>query len=297
MEKIDGMPLYWLANSLGELQEALKSPTATLTSVVEAVRRADYNINSFTDVTFGPPLSKDAAKEIVAGMHKLFAIRPFPEVGIPVPLTQEEKNWVFVPIWNLQAILARELPQLNLFLITQHRAYDMTILINNGEKLLSEASLNCLSVSRLEVIREVKEAARCLAFNVATAVGLHLSRAVESVIIKEYFPAAGVVIPKHRNLGRYIEALEKVNKVNQKVIGKLRDFKDYYRNLIAHPEEYWNIDNADSAFGTAINLIEAITHDIDDLRREQSGREFAEAVLSASGKLLEPGPSRGAGTF
>lgn len=287
MEKVDGMPLYRLANSLGELQEALKQPNSSLTSVVEAVRRVDSEINYFTNLTFGLPLSKDAAKEIVAGLHKLFGIRPFPEVGIPVPLTQEEKNWVLVPIWSIQAILAKELPQLNLFLITQHRAYDMTILINNGEKLLSEASLNCLSVSKLEVIREIKEAARCLAFNVATAVGLHLSRAVESVIVKEYFSEIGIEVPKHKNLGKYIEALEKTKNANQKVVSKLRDFKNYYRNLIAHPEEYWDIDNADSAFGTAVNLIEAIIQDIAVLRDEKSCGEFAEAVLPVGEKLMK----------
>lgn len=272
MQKVDGMPLYWLAHSIGQLVNALSAPNATLYSIADQAQAADFHLDNFihNPNMVALPLSKGAADEVLLNLRKLFEGKiPASIEGIPTPLlSPESKNTIFVPLWNFQAVLGKELPELNIFFVTQHRDRDMNLLINNGELALSQKTLNALShLTKDDVIREIREAARCLAFDVPTAVGLHLCRAVEVIITKEYFPSLGMVVPKNRNLGRYITALGKNINVGPKVISKLNDFKDYYRNRITHPEEYWDIDDADSAFGTAINVIDALVKDIVKIKK------------------------------
>jgi len=271
MERVDGMPLYWLAQSIGQLYHALNEPSATLPSIANAAKNADYNLDKFISDSVGLTMSKDAAKSILWNLRELFKNRQPSIPGVADPLiSNDEKNTVFSPIWDFQAVLGSELPQLNIFFVTQHRDRDMNLLINSGEMALSQKTLSSLSSSRSDVVREIREAARSLAFSVPTAVGLHLCRAVEVIITKEYFPSLGIKLPKNRNLGQYLKSLVENGQPNPRVISKLRDFKDYYRNVITHPEEFWDIDNADSAFGTAINVIDAIVRDIEAIRAKQA---------------------------
>ncbi len=140
----------------------------------------------------------------------------------------------------------------------------MTILIEKGETVLSERTLSSLSAS---IKSDLREAARCLAFDIPTAVGFHIFRAVEAVV-KEYFKTPSFSTPgKYRkNLGGYIEILEN-NRVDNKITDMLRHLKDNYRNPILHPQDSLESDEADSLFGVAKSAITIMVKDIENRKR------------------------------
>ena len=110
------------------------------------------------------------------------------------------------------------------------------------------------------VVQDVREAARSLAFDIPTAVGFHIFRAIEAIIKKEYFPLLNITVESN-NLGQHIALLEGAG-VDEKILGTLRNIKDYYRNPISHPEEFWGLDQAESALMLAVHAITVILQDI-----------------------------------
>jgi len=239
------------------------TPTATIASINATAIQARNNLEFFTNQVQGLPLSKNAATAIIANLDKIHA----PE-NLRQPdtiLTEQELNLLNYSIFNFQAVLASELPQANIFYITPKLAYDMTILINKGENLLSKNTLNSLGISKEDVINDIREATKCLAFDIPTAVGFHVYRAVEAIIVKDYFPVMNIPLGKSKNLGNYIKLLEDHN-ADERVTIILKHLKDYYRNPISHPEEFWDSNTSESAFGLAISVINVMVKNIEDIK-------------------------------
>ena len=95
---------------------------------------------------------------------------------------------------------------------------------------------------------------RCLAVSIPIAVGFHIYRAIEAIIVDEYFPLLGIEKPSSRNLGEYIRLL-KEHGIDEKVTASLFHIKSHYRNPISHPEEFWDQPKANGAFGLAVSII------------------------------------------
>lgn len=280
MEKVNGTPLYFLGNALGQLVKALtSSPTLWLATepAIFAKQQLEVLINQFITL----PLSKKAAQSIVEAMENIGKGRaakglPLPRQGAdPTPedyMTPEEIQPLLAAIWAFQSVLSHELPQQNIYYATPKLAYDMDILIDNGERALPQEVLDFFGASKDRVIKDIRESARCLAFGIATAVGFHIYRAIECIVVDEYFPLIGVApsdYGKNKNLGKYIELL-KGKKVDEKITVVLQHIKDEYRNPISHPEDFWDISKAGSAFGVALSVITMMLHDIESKKRAGS---------------------------
>ena len=272
MEKYDSSPVFRLGYAIGSLLKSLNSPLSEDSSFAAARLRTRLRmfINQNKDDS-QLRHSLNSAQDVISCIDDFIEdeqktnklTKGIPPGGITA---LPYKSILISAISDFQTFLEADLPQLNIFSVAQHRGYKMDILINNGESLLSKNTLTLLGVSRVDVIREIRESARCLAFDVPTSAGLHLCRAVEIIITKEYFPVLELVVPKIKSLGIFITRMEKNGKADPRVISKLKDFRDHYRNRITHPEEFWDIDNADSAFGTAINVIDSIVKDIQEIK-------------------------------
>jgi hypothetical protein len=64
-------------------------------------------------------------------------------------------------------------------------------------------------------------------------------------------------------LGHYINLLEEIS-VDKKVTIMLRYLKDNYRNPIIHPEEFRDLNKAESAFQLAVSVITVMVQDIQE---------------------------------
>lgn len=271
MKKYNGIELWWLGNALGHLEVTLSSDNAI--SLPEAFKYIILVLNGFIkDAVPELSLSVTAAGSLV---RKLETLDISGTVLTPRALSKTETEQLRQSIHDFEVILQGEIPRLNIFYITKHRCFDMTMLIEQGEDLLSPVTVNLLGASKKEVVQDISEAARCLAFGFSTAVGFHLYRAIEGIVVEDYFPFLGVVpaeYEKNLNLGNYIKILEGKG-VDVKITKMLTHLKDHYRNPIAHPDEFWDINKANSAIGPAISLIDVMVQDIDDKRKAKAAKE------------------------
>jgi hypothetical protein len=125
-------------------------------------------------------------------------------------------------------------------------------------KLLQDAHLNLSADIRTRlsdvVINDIRAAGRCLAFNIPTAAGFHILRAVEPLILQYRNKLAGTSSPlKSRSWGAYIRDIRS-HSGDEKVAGALDHIRQFYRNPIMHPEETLTLDHAISLFYACLSV-------------------------------------------
>ena len=162
---------------------------------------------------------------------------------------------------NFKAVFSAEFATASVYLVTRRRGYDIAILIEQAEELFPEDLIKKIPSVKLDL----REAGKCIAFDLGTAAGFHLLRALETVICCYWHVVMeGQPLPKNRNLGAYIREMETAKKGEGKVLVALKQIKDFHRNSLMHPEEVLDLDQAigllgivQSAIVTMLPVIEA----------------------------------------
>jgi hypothetical protein len=186
-------------------------------------------------------------------------------------LTPLETARITSALTAFEPVLRADLSVADAYFVTRKGAFDSLVLIFNAEELFPAAMASKVP----DAVREVREAGKCLAFEVCTAAGVHVLRALE-IVLKAYFRAVtnGEPLPKNRNLGTYIRKLEELKVGGPKVLAVLRQIKDLHRNPLMHPEETLDKEAAISLFGIVISAIGAMLPDIPQ-PPEQGGLDLA----------------------
>ncbi|MEQ8195629.1 MAG: hypothetical protein RIB59_14185, partial [Rhodospirillales bacterium] len=109
---------------------------------------------------------------------------------------------------QFKTIFLAELETLNAHFVTQKRGYDTMALIDYAEVIFPPE----LTAKVPESIPDIREAGKCIAFELNTAAAFHLHRAHEAVL-HQYFDAVtgGKPRPSSRNIGDYLNALKQYN--------------------------------------------------------------------------------------
>lgn len=153
---------------------------------------------------------------------------------------------------QFETILAHELPKLETFFVPQKGTHSTSDLLEHAVNNLSAKVRVRLTP---EAVNDINAAGRCLAFDMPTASGFHILRAVESLIRAYHFKLTGSALAvKSRNWGTYIKSLNS-HGADKKVTGYLEHIKDFYRNPIVHPEVTLTPDEAFSLFGASLSAI------------------------------------------
>lgn len=125
---------------------------------------------------------------------------------------------------------------------------------------------------------------RCLAFNLLSASGFHVARAVEGTV-ESYFQLATGKQKTLNSWNDYIKALEPLVTTpspegklqpSAKVIGELKQMKDDYRNPIVHPRVVLSEPDARMLFANGESVIIAMAQEIRDAQQARP----ANALLS-----------------
>ena len=153
---------------------------------------------------------------------------------------------------NLEAILKAECDSLASYIVSQKGVYSTPDLVENAENMIPEKTRALLPAG---VNKDVQEAGRCLAFDLPTASGFHILRAVELVMRKLWDHVKVSTDKKPTNWGAYIERFEKAD-VPKKVTAMLRDIKDLYRNPTAHPEASLEEEEATTLLALGVSAIQ-----------------------------------------
>ena len=160
---------------------------------------------------------------------------------------------------EFESVFKPEIAHLHTYLATQKGAYDVRTLIEDGRKLFPPT----LGLDCPDAIEDVEAGARCLVFDLYTASAFHFHRVNETVLLA-YIKSLNINPMPERNMGKYIEALEKANAPSG-IVSCLRDIKNMHRNPLMHPEE--SIDNVDDA----IALRNAIHCAVNAMLKEMRG--------------------------
>lgn len=111
-----------------------------------------------------------------------------------------------------------------------------------------------------------RSAGRCLAFNLLSASGFHIARAVEG-ILEAYYQTFTGKTGTENGWHDYIKSLEKVDKEpkpSTKTLAGLRQMKDDYRNPLMHPRVVLDESEARILFASGESLIMGMAREIKD---------------------------------
>jgi hypothetical protein len=155
--------------------------------------------------------------------------------------------------------LMTELRETDTYFVSPVGIFSTSALLSKAEEMFGEHR-NLLPDVTVSLI---KEFGKCLAFSLGSAAAFHLFGALESVL-KEYYDklSGGKPRPKNPSMGAYINELERMTGVDQKLIAALRQVKDLHRNPVIHFETILTMGKAltlvgmiQSAIATTLDIV------------------------------------------
>lgn len=255
MQRLNTDYFYKLGWKVHPLEEI--SPETTRFNTYLKLILARISLVDFISQPIVPaPLSKQAAGDLVAAIDVVMPVKEkLPEnmdaaIGISVASLEERLR-------QFEAVLAAELQQLETFVTAQKGIFDTKSLVENAENIFSNKVRTWLSE---QAVTDIRQAGRCLAFELSTAAGFHLARAVEDSIRKYYEEIAGEpydLKKQHPNWRDYIKALEEIG-ADAKVTNPLDQMRQQYRNPISHPDVNLETDDVMTLVGLVQSAIVAM---------------------------------------
>ncbi|MFC1947245.1 hypothetical protein ACFLXY_04910 [Chloroflexota bacterium] len=266
MEKINLPFFYQLGTQLSPITKMVVEPQTRIDILLAAVQ-AYQSVNGLLVSSGGLSVCRTSAQAFINAVNDISTWW-----NTSKPEDKEKVDWsvdgkfrlVVDTAKKLETVLSEELATLSTYLASKKGIYSTSDLIDHAEKVFPDSVLSKLSP---DVVREIQEAGKCLAFDIPTASGFHMLRATESVL-HEYYLIVGKPKKKDKleNWGAYIAYLHKLTEpeaktgakiVNhiKKVLALLQQVKDQDRNLIMHPEIVLNADDAFILFETTKTAI------------------------------------------
>jgi hypothetical protein len=155
-------------------------------------------------------------------------------------------------IKDFELLFDRESRRASVFAVTPKGIYDIQDLIERAQDSLPPDVKGRLDV---QATYDIQQAGKCLAFDINTAAGIHILKAVESLIRAYHAKVTGKTLTvKSRNWGAHIRDLNNAG-ADQRVTSYLQHIKDFYRNPIMHPEVVLTPDEAFSLFNASLSAI------------------------------------------
>ena len=160
---------------------------------------------------------------------------------------------------NFENVLTAEMNIHNAYWVTKKRGFDTGDLINHAEICWSPD----LPRKVPDCIYDIRQAGRCIAFELSTAAGFHTMRATE-LVLRHYWDAVtkSEARPSSGNMGDYIVELEKKKVGDPKTISTMRQIKKLHRNELMHPEITLDMDMAIELWGIAQSAVTAMLREI-----------------------------------
>jgi hypothetical protein len=194
---------------------------------------------------------------------------------------------------QFKIVLSADLSIVNAYFVTQKGGFDIGSLLASGENLFPPD----LAAKIPEAIFDCREAGKCLAYELSTACGFHIFRAVEAILRKYYSQVSGgKAPPKVRNIGVYLNAMKQAGVGDEKIRFALKQLTDLYRNPLIHPEAVLTQEEAIGIFGLARSAIGGMLAVLPVVPPTTSTAAVTAPDFAAFGVIPEPAkddPSKG----
>jgi hypothetical protein len=156
---------------------------------------------------------------------------------------------------RFKTALTAEIGTFPSYFVTQKGSYDSLTLLDEPWRLFPAD----LWLKVPEARFDVAEAGKAICYELPTACGMHVFRAVECVLRRYYTEATGgKAQPKVRNIAVYINAMRQAKKGDEKVLGVLDHLSKLHRNPLMHPDAVLTPDEAIAIVGMAHSAITAM---------------------------------------
>jgi hypothetical protein len=297
VERINGMIVFTVGSGLMRVIALMETPPVPFARVVSALTNAVQQLETFVNpqsTVVDLPYAMLAARQIIELWKPLLSEEAI-QLRAQTNLSNVEIEHARLIAQHFTSVLFAELPQADIYYISQKRAYKMSKFLAEAESVLPTTALEYLSP---RTIADVRGAGRCIAFDEHTAAGFHAVRAVESVarcyyelILDKPPTKTSPLGPKPKRLYDLIDELtEKAENMPNPlehplsmISGDLNRIRAVYRNPIMHPEMVLNDDHAIRVFNITTDVI--FGHDF----RRDNGRRALRArnrFAESKGKIL-----------
>jgi hypothetical protein len=269
MHKVNQFAFYKFGAALRDLDDIKAGDTFLQFSM--PFINASMALRTFIDENshVSLPLSKAAAQTLINSITATMDsfIPPGKEIDWDRKLDEGQVRTIIGKRTEFETIFEHESRDIDVYAVTPKGIYSTPALIERAENALPADVKSRLSA---ETVYDIQQAGRCLAFNISTAAGFHILKAVESMIREYHLRLTGKHISaKSRNWGAYIRDLNN-HGADTKVTTYLSHIKDFYRNPIVHPEVTLTSEQALSLFSAAVSAIVQLDAAIQSLKPPSS---------------------------
>jgi hypothetical protein len=250
---------YGLGASLRQL-DTIVGGTTKLSAGFVHLYTAKRDLESLFAAEWLMPALRSA---FIPGQNLNKAITPITDrTDFDAPITHIEAYNVKTAVQEFETVLRNEMAVSDCYFVTRKGGYDTSVLIANAEKCFPSE----LATKVPRAIVDIREAGKCLAFELNTASGFHILRATESVV-RSYWDnvSKGKPHPRPKTLGRYLGEMEKKDFGSKKARAALKQITDLHRNPLMHPEETLSLEDAVGLFGICQSAISAMLKEIPPL--------------------------------
>jgi hypothetical protein len=254
MIRINGFPLVQMMFNLGALVRTITGPPPGSDSEIRKVA-TDVITNlqfAVSPDSFLPHDSKVQSEMIrslidpmVNGSEKNSAI------------SESQKNLLGASVFQLWTVLTIDLARFDLYLISPKLGFNTAELLADGTVVFPKAIRDALSP---RIKHEVQEAAKCLEYEVHSAVGFHILRAIELAIL-DYFTLAEWSGEKPRTWSEYSRDLKKL-KVHPKIRGMINRLAELHRNELMHADAVLSAPEASMLFALMQEVMPLVIADV-----------------------------------
>jgi hypothetical protein len=224
MIRIYGFPVYeagWTFSLLYDRLQA-KSPDA---EVLEKLAEAKRNLTFLSSAeSYLPATSKGFAANILAAVNIILERND----GIVTPV---ERGGLIVAFFQFTTILATDLAAFDLYWLQPALAFNTRTLIEDATRIFPTPIQGALSP---RLAYEVQQAANCMLCDAPSAVGFHVLRGVELVIL-DYFTIPGFARGDADTWSGYAKVLRK-HHVHRKIVAMVERLATLHRNELMHAE-------------------------------------------------------------
>lgn len=265
---------YTLSRSLQQLN-GLTADTPIIANW-QALYGAEMALREFLQNDLLPPeASNESGQNLVRLLDKLTS-----DATRADNLSAYEIATIQNALRNFEAILEGEYRIKIVFALSKKGLYSLNQLAYHGDEMVPET----VHAVMPEISRDLKDAGRCIAFEVPTAAAFHLFRATEAAA-KSYILAVRnkPVTRKEQNLGLggYKKILEKEG-IDDRILASLNQLITLHRNPTIHPEKPVSNEEVLATLGMVESVITIMALDI--RRRSETPTLSLDEFLPAAEK-------------
>lgn len=192
-----------------------------------------------------------------------------------------EWSWLRSAIENFEMVFSDEMREAATYRVPRKGIYDTPKLIDAADETFPSEVLAILPKKTRD---DWCAAGRCLAFNLLSASGFHVTRAVEGTLEAYYQLFSGKPGTLKKSWSDYIKALQALDETaphgapSAKTLAELDQMRTDYRNPIAHPRVVLSESDARMLYANGESVIIAMAQEIRDAQQAVRANALVTAI-------------------